>query len=69
MLVRFLFEKKNMTIYIEDMDELKRLATNTYEQSKMQQIHRIINGITELQNKVQSLTLENNKLKKQLSDK
>jgi len=53
-------------IYKEDIEELKRLATNTYEQSKMQQINRIVSGIAELQSKVRSLTAENANLKEQL---
>ena len=53
-------------IYKEDIDELKRLATNTYEQSKMQQINRIVSGIAQLQSKVRLLTIENTTLKEQL---
>ena len=53
-------------IYKEDIEELRRLATNTYEQSKMQQINRIVSGIAELQSKVRSLTVENANLKEQL---
>ncbi len=53
-------------IYKEDIDELKRLATNTYEQSKMQQINRIVSGIAQLQSKVRLLTIENTNLKEQL---
>lgn len=46
------------------MSELKRLAANTYEQEKSEQIHRIIRGIGRLESAVASLTAENEKLKK-----
>lgn len=46
------------------MSELKRIAANTHEQEKSEQIHRIIRGINRLESVVASLTTENEKLKK-----
>jgi hypothetical protein len=53
-----------MYISQDDLSELRRLAANTYEQDKSEQIHRIIRGINKLESKVASLTAENTKLKK-----
>jgi len=53
-----------MYISQDDLSELKRLAANTYEQEKSEQIHRIIRGINRLESSVASLTAENLKLKK-----
>jgi hypothetical protein len=53
-----------MFISQDDLSELKRLAANTYEQEKSEQIHRIIRGINRLESAVASLTAENLKLKK-----
>jgi hypothetical protein len=53
-----------MYISQDDLSELKRLAANTYEQEKSEQIHRIIRGINRLESAVASLTAENAKLKK-----
>lgn len=53
-----------MFISQDDLSELKRLAANTYEQEKSEQIHRIIRGINKLESTVAALTAENNKLKK-----
>ena len=50
------------------MQELRRLAANTYEQDKSNQIHRILQGITNLQNTIASLTRENRDLKNQLKE-
>lgn len=52
-----------MFISQDDMMELRRLAANTYEQEKSEQIHRIIRGINKLESAVASLTAENAKLK------
>ncbi len=57
-----------MSILNEDMQELRRLAANTYEQDKSNQIHRILQGITNLQNTIASLTRENRDLKNQLKE-
>lgn len=57
-----------MSIQNEDMQELRRLAANTYEQDKSNQIHRILQGITNLQNTIASLTRENRDLKNQLKE-
>ena len=54
-----------MFISQDDLSELKRIAANTYEQEKSEQIHRIIRGINRLESTVASLTAENAKLKKQ----
>ena len=53
-----------MPISNDDMMELRRLAANTYEQEKSEQIHRIIREITRMEQKLASLTKENEKLKK-----
>ena len=54
-----------MYVSQEDLSELKRLAANTYEQEKSEQIHRILRGVNKLESLVASLTAENAKLKKQ----
>jgi FtsZ-binding cell division protein ZapB len=51
-----------MAIFQDDIEELKRLATNTYENDKVRQIHRIIHGINELKGENQSLKIENQQL-------
>ena len=56
-----------MYISQEDLSELKRLAANTYEQEKSEQIHRILRGVNKLESLVASLTAENEKFKKQLT--
>ena len=53
-----------MFISQEDLAELKRLAANTYEQDKSEQIHRIIRGINRLESAVASLYSENERMKK-----
>jgi hypothetical protein len=53
-----------MFISQDDLAELRRLAANTYEQEKSEQIHRIIRGINKLESTVAALTAENEKLKK-----
>jgi hypothetical protein len=53
-----------MFISQDDLSELKRLAANTYEQEKSEQIHRIIRGINRLESAVASLASENERLKK-----
>ena len=52
-----------MYISAEDMNELKRLATNTYEQEKSNQIHRIIRGIAKMESEIRTIKEENLKLK------
>jgi hypothetical protein len=52
-----------MFISQDDMMELRRLAANTYEQEKSEQIHRIIRGINKLESAVAALKAENDKLK------
>jgi len=46
------------------MSELKRIATNTYEEEKRDQILRIIRGINELESQIRKLQIENESLKK-----
>jgi cell division protein FtsB len=55
-----------MPVFPDDMNELRRLATNTYEQDKSQQIHRIIRGVSELESQVRTLKAENEKLKAEI---
>jgi hypothetical protein len=57
-----------MYISHDDLSELRRLAANTYEQEKSEQIHRIIRGISKLESAVASLTAENKKLKSAAGD-
>lgn len=52
-----------MTISADDMMELRRLAANTYEQEKSEQIHRIIREIGRMESQLASLTKEVQKLK------
>lgn len=56
-----------MKISSDDMMELRRLAANTYEQEKSEQIYRIIRYIGQLESQVRTLTTENQKLKSQLN--
>lgn len=51
----------------QDMSELKRLATNTYEEEKKDQILRIIRGINELESQIRKLQIENEALKNKKS--
>lgn len=53
-----------MFISNDDMSELRRIAANTYEQEKSEQIQRIIRGINKMESTVASLKAENEKLKK-----
>jgi hypothetical protein len=57
-----------MYISQDDLSELKRLAANTYEQEKSEQIHRIIRGINKLESSVAVLMAENKKLKSAAED-
>lgn len=52
-----------------DINELRRLATNTYENDKAAQIRRIILGINDLKGQLQLLHQENMELKKKLAAK
>lgn len=53
-----------MFISQDDLGELRRIAANTYEQEKSEQIHRIIKGINRLESTVARLTAENERLKR-----
>lgn len=53
-----------MFISQDDLSELRRIAANTYEQEKSEQIQRIIRGINKLESAVASLKAENERLKK-----
>jgi len=57
-------QKVSMFISSDDMSELRRIAANTYEQEKSEQIQRIIRGINRLESVVASLTAENERLKR-----
>ncbi len=57
-------KKAKMYISQDDLSELRRLAANTYEQEKSEQIQRIIRGINRLESAVAKLTAENTRLKK-----
>ena len=54
-----------MFISHDDMSELRRIAANTYEQEKSEQIQRIIRGINKMESTVASLKAENDRLKKE----
>lgn len=56
--------KAKMFILPDDMSELRRIAANTYEQEKSEQIHRIIRGINKMESAVATLKAENDRLKK-----
>jgi hypothetical protein len=47
-----------MPISNDDMAELRRIAANTYEQEKSEQIHRIIREIARMEQRIASLTRE-----------
>lgn len=48
----------------DDMMELKRIAANTYEKEKSEQIYRIISEINTMQRQISNLKIENERLKK-----
>lgn len=52
-----------MPISNDDMMELRRLAANTYEQEKSEQIHRIIREISRMESQIATLTREVSNLK------
>lgn len=53
-----------MFISNDDMSELRRIAANTYEQEKSEQIQRIIRAINKMESTIASLKAENDRLKK-----
>lgn len=61
-----LYVQRNNQMFIsqDDLGELRRIAANTYEQEKSEQIHRIIKGINRLESTVARLTAENERLKR-----
>jgi hypothetical protein len=52
-----------MSISADDMSELRRIAANTYEQEKSEQIHRIIREINRMESQLVSLSREVERLK------
>lgn len=56
-----------MTINQSDMNELRRIYTNTYNADKAC-FNRIIQGIVSLNNEVRLLKLENLKLREELKN-
>lgn len=54
-----------MAISQKDMDELKRIFTNTYDDDKSL-MNRVMKGISLLNNEINSLKAENARLKKEL---
>lgn len=57
-----------MSIQIQDIDELKRIATNTYDRDKSF-VMRVIQGIAKLERDNAALSKENELLKEQLKSK
>ena len=57
-----------MSINIQDLEELKRIATNTYDRDKAF-MQRVLAGIAKLERDNAKLFKENEILKKQLSEK
>lgn len=55
-----------MQISKNDLEELRRIATNTYDRDKAF-MTRVLMGIARLENENATLKLENEKLKKQLA--
>jgi hypothetical protein len=53
-----------MSVHKKDIEELKRLATNTYDDDK-KFINRVIKGIGLMEREINRLKLENEKLKSQ----
>lgn len=56
-------------IHQQDLEELRRLATNIYDSDSKEQINRIVRGINLLNDTLNVLKAENAELKKQLSAK
>lgn len=56
-------------IHQQDLEELRRLATNVYDMDSKEQINRIVRGINLLNDTVNVLKAENIELKKQLAAK
>jgi len=56
-----------MTVNQADMNELRRIYTNTYNADKAC-FNRIIQGIVSLNNEVRLLKLENMKLREELNE-
>lgn len=55
-----------MSINRNDMEELRRLSTNTYDGDKAC-MNRVIRGITLMENEIRELKLENERLKAKLN--
>ncbi len=54
-----------MSLSKYDMNELRRISTNTYDDDKAC-INRVIKAIVDLENQVRMLKLENEELKKKI---
>jgi hypothetical protein len=54
-----------MAVNQVDLNELKRIATNAYDGDKAF-VHRVMKGISDYEKIIQSLKLENEKLRKEL---
>jgi phage host-nuclease inhibitor protein Gam len=57
-----------MAISQNDMTELKRISTNTYDSDKAC-INRVIRGIGDYEREIRSLKMENDRLTKELAGK
>jgi hypothetical protein len=57
-----------MPIQLNDLNELKRMSTNAYNDDKAM-VNRIIKGIADYENVIRSLKAENELLRKQLGEK
>lgn len=57
-----------MHINANDLSELQRIATNTYDRDKAF-MNRVLNGISHMENEINTLLEENQRLKKQLAER
>jgi ATP-dependent DNA ligase len=56
-----------MTIHKSDLDELRRMATNVYDNDK-KFLNRVIMGIGIMESEIRKLTEENSELKKKAKE-
>lgn len=52
----------------DDLEELKRIATNTYDRDKAF-MNRVLTGIAKMESEIAILKNENERLKKRLTEK